>query len=192
MKRYAFVLTLLASLFAEADAKMRPVPSKEAQAAAATFAHAIVKFGGVSYWDFDGMERDRLKGFLSRQLLAAIDNVHDCVRDWARHQPANSTDKPPGVDGCVFSSSADWLPTGFAIQQTSLLPDGRRRVVIEYRYDSHGEHARWHVAVYVSREKDHYVVDDFEGGLDEAPTEHWLIRDPYGGCRDGKWVSGHD
>jgi hypothetical protein len=191
MKRYAFVVTLVASLFAEAGEKTRPVPSKEALATADTFARAIVNFGGFSYWEFEGVERDRVKGLLSKQLLTAIDNVHDCVHDWARHQPANSTDKPPGVDCCVFSASSDWFPTSFVIQQTSLLSDGRRRVVIEYRYDSPREHGRWRVALYVSSENGRYVVDDFEGDVDEPPSERWFIRSPDRDCKDGKWISGY-
>jgi hypothetical protein len=189
MTRLAFVLTLVLSLFAEANEKRRPVPAKEAEATAAAFANAIVNFGGFSYWEFEGMKRDRVKALLSEQLLIAIDNVHDCVHDWARHQPANSTDKPPGVDCCVFSASADWLPTSFRIQRSALLSDGRRRVTIEYRYDSPREHARWRVAVYVIREKDRYVVGDFEGDVDEPPPKHWFIGSPDHDCKDGKWIS---
>ena len=178
---YAFLLMPL-------EAIASPVARNEAKAAANRFAQAIVSPGGFSYWQFEGAVRERMKPLLSKRLLASLDDIHSCVRDWARQQPPDSTDKPPGVDCCVFSASADWSPTSFQLQESNVLPDGRRRVTIQYRFDSPYEHARWHVAVYVAREEQRYVIDDFEGGLDPG-DESWLVAQGMPQCKQGKWVS---
>ncbi|HXA15637.1 MAG TPA: hypothetical protein VN380_01500 [Thermoanaerobaculia bacterium] len=93
------------------------------------------------------------------------------------------------MDCCIFSASAEWLPTSFLIQTSDVLPDGRRRVTIEYRFDSPKEHARWHVAVYIVREDRRYVVDDFEGGLDDPASERWFVSREEPECKQGKWVA---
>jgi hypothetical protein len=124
-------------LFMDAGAIASSVPQKDAEEAVTSFFQAIVSPGhSFSYWEFEGEARERMKLLLSKRLLANLDNMHDCFRDWARHQPPNSTDKPPGVDCCVFTASADWFPTSFALQKSELMPDGRRRVTVEYRFDS--------------------------------------------------------
>jgi hypothetical protein len=165
------------------------VPRRQAEVAATSFCRAIVSSGEFSYYEFGGRIRRRMKPLLSKRLLASLDNVRDCGRDWARHQPSNSTDKPPFVDCCVFSDSADWSPTSFALQNSSLQPDGRRRVTIEYRFDSPYEHPRWHVAVYIVKEDGRYVVDDFEGGLDKPSSDHWFALEEGPQCKHGKWVA---
>jgi hypothetical protein len=179
-----FVIVVLFAVTAGAGS----VPRARAGEAAKRFGEAVLSPNGFSYWEFKGEVRERMKPLLSKRLLTYLNNVHSCVHDWTAHQPPQSTDKPPGVDCCVFSASADWLPTSFALQESSALPDGRRRVTIEYRFDSPHEHARWHVAVYVIREGNRYVVDDFEGGLDEPPSQRWLTVGEMTDCRDGAWV----
>lgn len=174
-----------------------PVTSN--QQPAASFSVAVTRFcraavigdHGFSYWEFEGRTRRRVRPLISKRLLRALDDVHDCGRDWASHQPANTTDKPPFVDCCVFSASADWSPTQCVIQSSESLPDGRQRVVVEYQFDSPHEHARWHVALYVARDGEGDVVDDFEGGLDDPPTGHWFALDQPAECKSGKWISGY-
>lgn len=165
-----------------------PVPQSQAEAAANRFGQTIVSDGGFSYWEFEGAARQRMKPLLSKRLLAGLDDIHACVRDWARQQPPNSTDKPPGVDCCVFNASADWFPTSFQLQESTALPDGRRRVTIQYRFDSPYEHAKWLVAVYVTREEQRYVIDDFAGGLDPGDLP-WFVAEGMPECKQGKWVS---
>ena len=62
---------------------------------------------------------------------------------------------------------------------------------MEYRFDSPYEHARWHVAVYIVKEGRRYVVDDFEGGLDDPEPDRWFVggEDPH--CKRGKWVGSY-
>lgn len=189
-KRFSSVIAIGAGLVMQVGAIATPVPRRQAEAAARGFCQAVVS-GGFSYWEFEGKARQRMKPLLSKRLLARLDNLHACFRDWARHQPPNSTDKPPGVDCCVFSASADWSPTSFSLQKSITLPDGRRRVAIEYRFDSEHEHARWHVAVSIVRDEQSYVVDDFEGGLDDPEADRWFVgaEDPQ--CKQGKWLGSY-
>jgi hypothetical protein len=186
-KRVCSVAVVWAALLMHGGAIASPVPRGPAEAAATRFCQAVIS-GGFSYWEFEGKERRRIQPLVSKRLLAHLDNIHACVRDWARHQPPGSTDKPPGVDCCVFSASADWLPTSFSIQKSELLPDGRRRLTVEYQYDSATEHARWHVALYILNEGQRHVVDDFEGGLDDPQSERWLEAADHPQCKQGKWV----
>lgn len=188
-RQMSFVVGIGVALLVQLEAVSSPVPRKAAESAATKFCQAVVSPGGFSYWGFEGKTRERMKPLLSKRLLAHLDNIHACVRDWARHQPPNSTNKPPGVDCCVFSASADWTPTSFFLRSSDPLPDGRRRVVIEYRFDSPHEHARWHVAVYVVKEDLRYVVDDFEGGLDDQESDRWLVVGDDPRCKDGKWMA---
>jgi hypothetical protein len=183
------VIAILAGLLLQGSVSANSVSRKEAATAATKFCRANLSPGGFSYWEFEGKTRDRMKRLLSKRLLASLDNVHACVRDWAAHQPKDSTDKPPGVDCCVFSASADWSPTSFALQDSEELPDGRRRVTVEYRFESTKEHGRWHVAVYVVNEGGRFVVDDFEGGLDDPESERWFAATQDPDCKDGKWIS---
>jgi hypothetical protein len=185
------LMTAIATIGSE---RVRPsfrISERAARDTARRFCRAILGENGFSYWDFEGKTRDRMRPLISRRLLLKLDSTRDCARDWASHQPANSTDKPPFVDCCVFSASADWSPTSFVIQKSEPLSDGRRRVTVEYRFDSASEHARWHVALYVTREGVRYVVDDFEGGLDEPRSERWFVLNESRDCRAGKWVAGY-
>lgn len=182
----AIVVTLLTQPGAGASSVRR-----EAVSVVTRFCREVMSPRGFSYWEFEGRHRQRMKPLLSKRLLAHLDNVHGCVRDWARHQPPDSSYKPPGVDCCVFSASADWSPTSFSVQESSLLPDSRYRFTVEYKFDSPVEHGTWHVAIYVKKEGDHYVVDDFEGGLDDPPSERWFVAKDDPQCKEGKWVGAY-
>ena len=163
-----------------------PLSDVQAEAAARRFCETIVRYGGFSYDEFIGATRERMRPLVSKRLLKAVDDVRNCGRDWLRHQPADSTDKPPFVDCCVFSDSADWSPTSFKIVESKSLRDSRQRVIVEYRYDSATERGRWRVALYVAQEQRHFVVDDFEGGLDD-PSQHWFASAGMPECKSGKW-----
>lgn len=165
------------------------VPERSARAAATRFCEAIVRSGGFSYDEFEGTIRERIRPLISTRLLAAIDNIHECGRDWARRQPPNSTDKPPFVDCCVFSASADWFPNHFALLKSAPAAGGRRRVLVEYRYDSPQEHARWRIALYIALEQGRYVVDDFEVNADDSELEPWFVSSGSSNCKNGRWIS---
>lgn len=185
------LMMAVATMGSEGAASASQISQRAARDAAKRFCRAILSPNGFSYWDFEGKTRDRMRPLISKRLLLELVNTHDCGLDWASHQPANSTDKPPFVDCCVFSASADWSPTSFVIQKSEPLSDGRRRVTVEYRFDSAYEHGRWHIALYVTREDGRYVVDDFEGGLDEPEADRWFVLSESPDCRAGKWVAGY-
>jgi hypothetical protein len=185
------ILAAAIALCLEVGAGVSSVPQTEAFAVVTRFCREVEIHGGFSYWEFEGTNRQRMKPLLSKRLLARLDNTHACFRDWARHQPLNSTDKPPGVDCCIFSASADWLPDSFAIQESRRLPDGRQRVTVEYGRDSPREPETSHIAVYVTNEGGRYVVDDFEGGFDDPQSDRWFVADDDPNCKEGKWVGTH-
>jgi hypothetical protein len=187
-KHAALVLTMVIGQLAFAGVARPPSVPRAAEEAVLRFGRTVLSPNGFSYWDFEGKVRARMLPLISKRLLTTVDNVRDCGRDWASHQPANSTDKPPFVDCCVFSASADWPPTSFVVQKAESLSDGRYRFTVEYQYDSDREHDRWHVAMYVARENNRYVVDDFEGGLDDPESEHWFVLGEPPQCSSGKWV----
>jgi hypothetical protein len=186
--RVGWLLTIAISLLLSARAVAGDTSQADAEAAAKRFCKANLGSGGFSYDEFEGATRERIKPLVSKLLLRTLDSVHDCGRDWLRRQPAGSTDKPPFVDCCVFSASADWPPTSFVLKSSRLQSDGRWRTTVEYAYDSSREHARWPVAVYVVKEAGRYVVDDFEGGLGGPEASHWFVLDDIPSCKDGKWV----
>ena len=187
--RCAATMGLVAVALLSTEAVADSVSREEAEAAATRFGAAIVESGGFSFDQFEGGVRETFQPLLSRKLTAELDNIHNCGRDWASHQPPDSTDKPPFIDCCVFSGSSDWSPNSFAIQNSAPVSDGRRRVVIEYRYDSPSERSRWPVAVYVVGEEGRYVIDDFEGGLGQRDS--WFVTTGSPHCRDGKWITGY-
>lgn len=125
---------------------------------------------------------------LTKRLIRDLDNGRDCGKDWGRQQPAGSTDKPPFVDCCLFSASNDWFPSSFEILSSEALPDGRRIVSIQYRYESQQEHGAWQVAVIVAREDGRYLIDDFVGDLDEPFSEPFFLSSGFAECQDGRWI----
>jgi len=168
------------------------VTERQAQTVAKRFLNDIMSPHGFSYDAFEGTIRDRLKPLLSKRLLGTLDNVHNCGRDWAAHQPPGSTDKPPFVDCCVFSDSNDWNPTSFALIDSSPMPDGSRRVKVKYCYDSPTEHAQWYVAIYITEENGRFVVDDFEGEADEAGSQPRLLSKVIWPCKAGRWTEAYN
>lgn len=188
MQTWYIIAFTCAAVLASGDSDAGSVSRKSAEAAATAFCQAVVSGDGAfSDWEFEGETRRRMKPLLSKRLLAHLDSIHACVRDWARNQPPGSTDKPPGVDCCVFTASADWSPTSFQLRKAELIADGRTRVTVEYRFDSPYEHARWMVALYIVKEDRRYVVDDFEGGVDRGSVS-WFVLSPWPQCQNGKWV----
>jgi hypothetical protein len=164
------------------------VPRDAAERAAREFCRLHFESGGFSVWDFSGRTRAEISPLLTERLIRALDNGRDCGRDWSRQQPAGSTDKPPFVDCCLFTASNDWFPSSFEILSSEALPDGRRIVSIQYRYESPQEHGAWQVAVIVAREHGRYLIDDFVGDLDEPFSEPFFLSSGFAECQDGRWM----
>jgi hypothetical protein len=157
-------------------------------AAAVANSFCRVYLSEPGYALLEGKNRRQLSPYLSRTFLSNLDKASACERDWIRQQPKGSTDKPPFVDCCLFSSSNDWFPNVYTIEPARPLEDGRYEVPIEYRYRTSTEDHRWRVAVIVKREDGRYVVDDFVGDFDAPPRKPWTLSKDWEGCRDGKWV----
>lgn len=137
----------------------------------------------------EGENREQLAPYLSRSFLHNLDNATACENDWIRQQPKGSTDKPPFVDCCLFSASADWFPNSFTVGHPKMLKDGRYEVPVEYRYKIPAEDHRWSVAVIVKREDGKYVVDDFIGDYANPPVQPWTWSRDWEGCRAGEWIA---
>jgi len=149
---------------------------------------------GVSH--LDGAVR--LSAFLTPRLVGVLQDAIACGRDWARQQPADSTDKPPFVDCCIFASSPEGIPTDFKVGKLAHMPDGRIKVLVRYIYkDPPGtyldpsvplEEWSWTDAVIVQKVGQQYLVDDFlflRGAPGEAPL---LLSKSFGDCRGPKWI----
>ena len=136
----------------------------------------------------EGDDRRRLAPLLSRRLLRLLDDAAACQQDWSRQQPKGSTDKPPFVDCCLFSSSVDWFPNPFRIGPAKKLPDGRYEITVMYRYKTKVQDHRWRDAFMVKKERGRYVIDDFVGDINAAaPEKPFLLSHEFRDCRDGRW-----
>jgi hypothetical protein len=164
-----------------------PPASDTPSIAAGAFIRTYLKQPGYAL--LKGKNRRELAPYLSRAFLRNLDNASKCQEDWMRQQPRGSTDKPPFVDCCLFSSSNDWFPNSYSVGTAKLLKDGRYQVSIEYRYTTSTEDHRWWVAVIVKKEDGRYAIDDFVGDFDaEPPLKAWTLSRDWEGCRSGRWV----
>lgn len=153
------------------------------RAAVERFATAYLKTeaNGV----LEGKARKQLAPMLSRRLLARLDEVRACQQDWIRQQPKDTTDKPPFVDCCVFSSTPDGMPASFKVSDAQALPDGRFKVVVHYAMKaSPQETIRWDDTYVVKKEGGRFVIDDllYEDGAAMSAS--------FTNCRGAKWVDG--
>ena len=133
------------------------------------------------YGLLEGKDRRTIAPFLTARLLRRLDDAHACQRDWFRHQPKDTTDKPPFVDCCLFSSVPDGMPTSFAVGAAEGMADGRTKVVINFARE--GIH--WRDAAIVRKENGRYAIDDFVYDLDRDAA---LLSTSFKECRAGRWV----
>jgi len=131
------------------------------------------------YGLLEGRDRRVMAPFLSARLLRQLDDARACQRDWYRQQPKGSTDKPPFVDCCLFSSTPDGMPTSYSIGETERLADGRYKIVVNYRRKTKTDDIRWRDALIVKKERGRYVVDDVIYDL-ERPS---YLSKSFGECR---------
>ena len=125
--------------------------------------------------------------YLSPRLRRILEDAAACQADWVRQQPEGSTDKPPFVDCCVFSSVPDGMPNAFSVESTERLPDGRVKIVVTFtRREPPGSYS-WRDAVIVTGTPTRYRVDDFVYGND-PPTGPTLLSESFEGCLGPRWT----
>jgi len=164
-------------------------PSAAARAVVEEFCSRYVKQG--EYGLLEGKNRRALAPLLSRWLLRQVDEFRSCQRDWVRQQPAGSTDKPPFVDCCLFSSVPGRMPTSTRSVRRKRWADGRYRVVIDSFRKTQVDDIRWRDAVIVTKENGRYRIDDVVYDFDaKPPREPFLLSQGVRECRGGRWVEG--
>jgi hypothetical protein len=141
------------------------------------------------YGLLEGANRRAMASLLSKRLLRQLDDAQACQKDWFRQQPKGSTDKPPFVDCCLFSSVPDGMPTSYRVGRSQALPEGRYEVVIDYVRKTKTDDIRWRDAVIVHTEDGRFVIDDVIYDIDAAPPRKpLLLSNEFTECRDGRWV----
>jgi hypothetical protein len=98
-------------------------------------------------------QRAKLSPFLSRRLLALLDRARLEQEDFARRFP---DEKPPFVDGCLFASLFEG-PDRFEVLSADPRPDGTIHVAVRFGYQ---DAMPWEDVVEVTRQGDHYAIDD--------------------------------
>jgi len=139
----------------------------------------------------EGRAQPGLRPFLSQRLWRHLDDAAACQADWVRQQPKGSTDKPPFVDCCLFSSVPDGMPTSFVVGRTKVLPDGRYQMTVDFVRKETRDRIKWRDAVIVMKEGDHFAIDDVVYDVDAAPGRQGRLSGGFQGCRDRRWIGGH-
>jgi hypothetical protein len=136
-----------------------------------------------------GAERALLP-LLSKRLRQRMDDAVACQAEWVRQQPKGSTDKPPFVDCCLFSGSADGMPTSFSPGPTRVLPDGRYQTSIDFVRRESADVVTWRDAVILVREGGRLVVDDLVYDVDTASRDDGRLSDALRECQGRKGIAG--
>jgi hypothetical protein len=135
-----------------------------------------------------GSAKRALVPLLTKRLRQQLDDAAACQTDWVRQQPKGSTDKPPFVDCCLFSSSADGMPTSFALGLTEVLPDGRYQITVDFIRKETTDVIRWRDAVIVKKEGDHLAIDDLVYDVDRGSGDEGRLSKSFQDCRGGRWI----
>lgn len=138
----------------------------------------------------EGRAQPAMRPFLSQRLWHHLDDAAACQADWVRQQPKGSTDKPPFVDCCLFSSIPDGMPTSFAVGRTKVLADGRYQITIDFVRKETTDRFKWRDAVIVIKEGDHFTIDDVVYDVDAEAGKQGRLSAYFQGCRDRRWIGG--
>lgn len=165
-----------------------PDPAAAARAVVEEFCSRYIKQS--EYGLLEGKDRRALAPLLSKRLLRQVDELASCQKDWYRQQPAGSTDKPPFVDCCLFSSTPDGMPTSYTVGEAKRLADGRYEVPIDYVRKTEADDIRWRDALIVVKERGgKYRIDDVVyDAAAEPPRTPFLLSQGVRECRGGQWV----
>jgi hypothetical protein len=136
-----------------------------------------------------GRARRAVYPLLSARLRTLLDDAAACQKDWQRQQPKGSTDKPPFVECCLFSSMPDGMATSFALGPTKVLAGSRYEVAVAFVRKETRDLIKWRDAVIVIKERGRFVVDDVVYDVETGPPEGRLS-DSFDGCRGRRWVGG--
>jgi hypothetical protein len=137
-----------------------------------------------------GNARRALLPSLSKRLRQRLEDAVACQADWVRQQPKGSTDKPPFVDCCLFSGTADGMPTSFALGPTEVLPDGRHQIIVDFVRKETAGVIKWRDAAIVMQEGDRFAIDDVVYDVDPASRDRVRLSEMFQGCRGRRWIGG--
>lgn len=144
--------------------------------------------------------RDVLRPMLSEDLRRRIGDGEACQADFIRQFPdpppvnppvPQITYKPPFVDCCIFTSTPDGPPTSFRLGLTTVLRDGRYRVLVHFVIRDNMGGIRWQDAAIVKREGDRFVIDNVVFDADRKPAGYLPQPVSFQGCKGPRWVGGH-
>ncbi|MFL6234058.1 MAG: hypothetical protein ACJ76N_13065 [Thermoanaerobaculia bacterium] len=133
----------------------------------------------------EGKSDAGLESLLSPRLRRKIAGLRACQRDFLSRVPKGAIMKPPYVDCCLFSGTAEGGPNHFAVGNTKNLPDGRVEVLVNLTLQRPGEVYRWQDAYIVARLGNQWLIDDFVAFTDSA-GHHVSLIDNFSECRSGK------
>lgn len=130
--------------------------------------------------------------YLSKSLLHRIDSAIACAADYDRQYPDPNL-KPPfaWLEAGLFSGDDERTePRAFDIEGARSQKDGSFRVSVKLMWGAPpGDQETWHVAVIVSKENGHFVVDDLIYLKGEGrPVESRLSEYLSAGCSGRRWV----
>jgi hypothetical protein len=137
----------------------------------------------------EGRAKRALFPYLSKRLRQQLEDAAACQADWVRQQPKGSTDKPPFVDCCLFSSSPDGMATSFTPGPTEILPDGRYQVVVDFVRKEKTSVITWRDAVILLKDGDRFLVEDVYDA-DASAREKLEPSERFQGCQGRHWVGG--
>jgi hypothetical protein len=136
--------------------------------------------------------RGALTPLITRSLSKHLANARACRKDWIRQQPRDTTDKPPLVDCCFFSSTPDGVPSGYTLRSAEeAVQGGRWTVVVDFELTIGGDTIRWTDAMIVKKERGAYRIDDVIYNFgDGARGDAAHLRGEYDGCDGPRWIGG--
>jgi hypothetical protein len=137
-----------------------------------------------------GSTKRALDPLLSKRLRRLLDDAAACQEDWVRQQPKGLTDKPPFVDCCLFSGSADGMPTSFELGPTKVLPDGGYQIMVDFVRRETADVIKWRDAVVVMKDGDHFAIDDVIYDANTASRDTGRLSYSFRGCRGRHWIRG--
>lgn len=164
---YTLRLALSILILALAACAPRVEPRAEPTTAPTALEMAQRIFDQITALHVDGLPSDAQMRLLAPLLTQELRQALDAARAWQRSeiermQREDSEDKPPFIEGDLFSSLFEGAQTARAI---SAKPDQDRIVVtLDRSYGSGTEQVRWQDRAVLKRVGDRYLLDDVEYG----------------------------
>lgn len=130
--------------------------------------------------------------YLSSSLLQSMDQYRACTSDWARKNSGSDLKSPVGLfENDIFSGAYEQaIPQTFHIEKTQPGDSGHLRVYVRLTSVSPpAPPSVWRVAVLVSREGEHFFVDDIVYLKDEdRPSDERLTEYFSRYCQGSQYV----